>query len=104
MSVLVGVGVMVGVGVQLGVAVNVGRGVLVGAGVAVGSAASRCDNLSERGQEHANPPASKITPARRIIADLLVITCVSSLPSKASYRTAAIIPRATKYPKSTARA
>ena len=77
-GVLVGVGVMVGVGVQLGVDVNVGRGVLVGAGVAVGSAASRWDSLSERGQAHANPATSRIVPARRIAADLLVMTFVSS--------------------------
>jgi hypothetical protein len=77
-GVLVGVGVMVGVGVQSGVAVNVGRGVLVGAGVAVGSTASRWDSLSERGHEHANPPTSRTAPARRIIADLLVMTFASS--------------------------
>ncbi|MFW9804340.1 MAG: hypothetical protein ACFFFC_16910 [Candidatus Thorarchaeota archaeon] len=82
MGVLVGVGVMVGVGVQLGVDVNVGRGVLVGAGVPVGSTANRWDSLAERGQEHASPPATRIAPASRITADLLVITFVSSFLHK----------------------
>jgi hypothetical protein len=82
MGVLVGVGVMVGVGVQFGVDVNVGRGVFVGAGVSVGSAASRWDSLSERGQEHANPLATRIAAARSIRVDLLVITFASSFLNK----------------------